>query len=151
MIEIYKNELGLLCTRKQNAEIILEVRPCFPWSRKHGFYSLRDEKGVELALLSSVETLPQAMREIMVERLEQLGFTLKILQVLKIVEDIELRHFEVRTPCGVRIFQTMLDDWPKKMGQGHFLITDLHGDLYQIADFEEMDKESKRILEPYVA
>ncbi|MBI2519193.1 MAG: DUF1854 domain-containing protein [Bdellovibrio sp.] len=151
MIEIYKNHLGLLCTRVNDSEVRVEVRPCFPWSRKNNFFSIRNEKGVELALLSSMETLSAEMRKIIQEHLIQLGFTLSILQILKIVEDIELRHYEVRTPSGVRTFQTALDDWPKKMEQGNFLITDLHGDLYQIEDFESLDKESKKILSPYVA
>ena len=150
MIEIYKNKLGFLCTTRNDLEIMVEVRPCFPWSRKNDFFSLRDEKGVELALLSSVEKLPDKMRQIIEEHLIQLGFTLNILKIDKIVEDIELRHYLVHTPSGGRTFQTALDDWPKKMDNGNFLITDLHGDLYQIEDFEGLDKETKKILSPYV-
>ena len=45
-----------------------------------------------------------------------------------------------------RTFQTKLDDWPRELPGGGLLIGDVAGDLYQIANRDDLDEKSRKLL-----
>ncbi|PIR60230.1 MAG: hypothetical protein COU68_02845, partial [Candidatus Pacebacteria bacterium CG10_big_fil_rev_8_21_14_0_10_45_6] len=103
MIAIYKNAQGLLSTRLAQApekEILIQVKACFPWSRGKRFLSLQDDKGEEVCLLASLDDLDSQSLHVMREHLQQLGFTFEIIKIIKVEEDVEVRHFAVETLQG---------------------------------------------------
>jgi hypothetical protein len=54
----------------------------------------------------------------------------------------------VETRQGPRLFQTELDEWPTKIGEGRLLIEDLCGDLYTIENPAALDPLSRKLLWP---
>ena len=62
------------------------------------------------------------------------GFVFEVTRVNEVEEEVEIRHWQVETRQGTRSFQTRLDDWPRALPGGGFLIRDVAGDLYRLPE-----------------
>ncbi len=49
-----------------------------------------------------------------------------------------------------RSFQTRLDDWPRTLPGGGFLIWDVTGDFYHVANPGSLDRRSRELLWAFV-
>lgn len=141
---------GTLCVVREDQAIPVVVRPCFPWSESRRFISLRDDEHQEVGLVKDPAELDPASRAALEQALAQAGFLLEVTRVLDVEEEVEIRHWRVLTRQGPRSFQTRLDDWPRALPDGGFLIRDVAGDLYHIAAPEELDKHSRELLWAFV-
>ncbi|MCZ7647533.1 MAG: DUF1854 domain-containing protein [Planctomycetota bacterium] len=124
----------------------LRVVRCFPWTEPGRFVSLRDEKDQEYALVRDAADLHGASREAFEAALAEAGFLFEIVRIESAEEVYEIRHWVVETAQGPRTFQTKLDDWPRELPSGGFLVRDVNGDLYCVAPGERLDARSRRIL-----
>ncbi len=79
-----------------------------------------------------------------------IGFVIEIEQIINITEDFQLRIWDVQTKHGARTFETKLDAWPHKNPDETLLIEDVSGDLFVIKSVEDMGKQSKKLLSPYI-
>jgi len=141
---------GSLCVLRGEVAIPVTVRPCFPWSEARRWVSLRDDEHVEVALVSDPAELEAGSREALERALADAGFLLEVTQVLDVEEEVEIRHWRVVTRQGPRSFQTRLDDWPRSLPDGGFLIRDVAGDLYHIANPRQLDKRSRELLWAFI-
>jgi hypothetical protein len=141
---------GSLCVMRGDTAIPVTVRPCFPWSESQRYISLRDDDHNEVALVKDAAALDPESRAVLEQALAEAGFLLEVTQVLKVEEEVEIRHWRVRTRQGERCFQTRLDDWPRSLPDGGFLIRDVAGDLYHIAAPGALDKRSRELLWAFV-
>ena len=141
---------GTLCVVRGATSIPVTVRPCFPWSESRRWISLRDDEQEEVALVRDPAELDAASRGALEQALAETGFLLEVIQVFKVEEEVEIRHWHVLTRQGPRTFQTRLDDWPRSLPDGGFLIRDVAGDLYHIAAPAELDKQSRELLWAFV-
>lgn len=141
---------GSLCVTRGETVIPVTVRPCFPWSESRRYISLRDDDHNEVALVKDAATLDPESRAALEQALAEAGFLLEVTEVLRVEEEVEIRHWQVRTRQGERSFQTRLDDWPRSLPDGGFLIRDVAGDLYHIAAPEALDKQSRDLLWAFV-
>jgi hypothetical protein len=126
------------------------VRRCFPWSQPTRYISLRDSEESEVALVRELGELSFESRLVLEEALVEAGFVLKIVRVLDLDEEVEIRNWKVETEQGPRSFQTRLDDWPRQMPGGGILIRDVAGDLYNVAKPYELDAKSRGLLWAFV-
>lgn len=124
----------------------VELKPCFPSSHPDKYFSVRDEKGHELALIEDLKQLDEQNRHIVENYLSFKNFVFEVKGIYNIDEDFGLRHFEVKTSKGDRCFQTPLDEWPMICEDGTVIIDDLHGEQYQIRDLDF----GRKILEAYL-
>ncbi|HEV8600500.1 MAG TPA: DUF1854 domain-containing protein [Gemmatimonadales bacterium] len=141
---------GSLCVMRGATAIPVTIRPCFPWSESRRYISLRDDEHNEVALVKELAALDASSRAALEQALAEAGFLLEVTQVLEVEEEVEIRHWRVRTRQGDRSFQTRLDDWPRSLPDGGFLIRDVAGDLYRIAAPEALDKRSRELLWAFV-
>lgn len=125
------------------------VHRCFPWSDPARHISLRDQDEEEFAYVRDLSELEEESRAALERALVAAGFLLEITAVKDVFEEIEIRHWAVRTRQGSRRFQTRLDDWPVAVAGGGLLIRDLAGDLYHIPDPEALDPQSREWLWVY--
>jgi len=137
---------GRLRAARGDRRSVVHVRRCFPWSEPDRFLSLRDEEGEEFALVADPATLDAQSRAVLERALAQAGFVFAVTRVLGIDEEVELRHWRVVTRQGDRRFQTRLDEWPRRLPDGGFLMRDVSGDLYRFADPARMDRRSREVL-----
>jgi hypothetical protein len=112
--------------------------------------SLYDDDDAEVALVRDPAELDPESRAALDEALVEAGFVFAVTRVLAIDEEVEIRVWRVETRAGTRTFQTRLDDWPRHLPHGGFLIRDVAGDLYHLADPARMDRESRALLWAFV-
>lgn len=141
---------GTLCLHRDGAAVPVIVRPCFPWSEARRYLSLRDDANQEVALIKDPGQLDAVSRDALEQALVEAGFLLEVIRVLEVEEEVEIRHWRVETRQGPRTFQTRLDDWPRSLPGGGFLIRDVAGDLYHIAAPGQLDKQSRELLWAFV-
>ncbi len=141
---------GSLCVLRGDTAIPVTVRPCFPWSEARRWVSLRDDEQEEVALVRDPAELDEASRGALEGALADAGFLLEVTRVLAVEEEVEIRHWRVQTRQGPRSFQTRLDDWPRSLPDGGFLIRDVAGDLYHIGNPRALDKQSRELLWAFV-
>jgi hypothetical protein len=139
---------GRLMLHAESGDIPLKVARCFPWAKPNQFLSLRDEKGEEKLLVRDPADLEPASRAVLEKELRDSGQTFEITAIRECRKEIELRCWDVETRQGPRLFQTELDEWPTKIGEGRLLIEDLCGDLYTIDNPAALDPLSRRLLWP---
>jgi hypothetical protein len=96
----------------------VRVTRCFPWSEPSRYLSLRDGEDEEIALIRDLAELGSDSRRALAESLIEAGFVLQVEGVEEVEEEIEIRTFRVRTRQGVRSFQTLRDEWPRRMPGG---------------------------------
>ncbi|MEO8451536.1 MAG: DUF1854 domain-containing protein [Gemmatimonadota bacterium] len=133
--------------RPARAVVVLR---CFPWSESARFVSLRDEDEEEVALVSDLNALDPAARLALEEALAEAGFLFEVTRVIAVEEEVEIRHWQVETRQGPRLFQTRLDDWPRALPAGGILIRDVGGDLYRVLAPEGLDQKSRALLWAFV-
>ena len=126
------------------------VRRCFPWSAPGRFVSLRDRDEEEVALVRDLTELGVDSRRALERSLAEAGFVIEVEGVEEVEDEIEIRHFRVRTKNGLRSFQTLRDEWPRTMAGGGLLIVDVSGDLYRVRDPTALDKKSQKKLAAFV-
>lgn len=131
-------------------EKAVTVRRLFPWSEPASHFSLRDADDEEVALVTDPADLDESSRGVLLGAVREAGFVFDIIRVLDVEEEVELRHWRVETKQGGRVFQTRLDDWPRGLPGGGFLIRDVGGDLYRLEKPSGLDKKSKELLWSFV-
>ncbi len=149
-IELERRADGLLWARRGEQEASVSVHRCFPWSEPTRFVSLRDDEKEEFALVADPADLGKQSREALERALAEAGFVMQIKRILEVHEEIEIRSWKVETEQGARTFQTRLDDWPRDVPGGGFLVRDVAGDLYHIRDARDLDARSRELLWAYV-
>jgi len=126
------------------------VRRCFPWSEPTRYVSLLDHEKQEFALVPDVAALDEASRAALEDALAEAGFVLQVERIRSVEEEVEIRSWEVDTRQGPRSFQTRLDDWPREVPGGGYVVRDVAGDLYHVAAPEALDERSRELLWAYV-
>jgi hypothetical protein len=141
---------GRLLAGEGNAARAVVVRRCFPWSEPGRYISLRDEQHHEVALIRDPLDLTVPSRHALLEAMAEAGFLFEVTRVLAVLEEVEIRHWQVETRQGWRSFQIRLDDWPRPLPGSGFLIRDIAGDLYRLPRPETMDEKSRELLWAFV-
>ncbi len=137
---------GQLWVKSNGSDVTVQVQRCFPWSEPGKFISLRDEDGNEIALIEDMHALDSISFKAVEKALSTAGFVMEIRKVLSLEEDFEIRSWEVLTIQGRRKLQTNLDDWPQEVPGGGLVIRDVSGDLFFIANPDELDNRSRKLL-----
>ena len=141
---------GLLWAVLGDVETPVTVRRCFPWSEPLRHLSLRDANDKEVAYVLHPAELDEPSRRALDDAVREAGFAFTVTRVLEVEEEVELRHWRVETEHGPRTFQTRLDDWPRQLPGGGFLIRDVGGDLYRLENPSSLDKKSRELLWSFV-
>jgi len=145
-LTIARNDSGQVVANNGAVKTPVRVCRCFPWSQPDQFISLRDEKENEVALIRDLNELDENSRRTLESALAEAGFMLEIERIESAEEIYEVRHWKVQTRQGARTFQTKLDEWPREVPGGGYLLRDIAGDLFHIPSPETMDEKSQAIL-----
>ena len=149
-VRIERRADGQLWAGQNGEACAVRVCRCFPWSAPTRFISLRDYDDEEVALIGSLDELDPASRKTLEHGLAEAGFVLEVERILDVEEEIEIRTWSVHTAQGPRSFQTPRDEWPREVPGGGLLIRDVAGDLYHIAQPDQLDKASQKHLWAFV-
>jgi hypothetical protein len=130
--------------------VMVQARPCFPWSEPNKYITLRDFENRELQLVEDPATLDADSRDALQSGLAASGFVFRLQQIASIEVEFEIRNWTVTTEQGERVFQTQLDEWPRSVPGGGFLLRDVAGDLFHIPPLKDLDARSCDWLSGYV-
>ncbi|NOZ54850.1 MAG: DUF1854 domain-containing protein [Gammaproteobacteria bacterium] len=146
-----KNQSGHLQVLREGA-VPLSVKPkrCFPWSELNHYVSIRDMKNNEVVLIRDLDDLDDESRQAVCEALNETAFVFQIERIVDIQVEFEIRFWQVITDQGEYCFQTKLDEWPIKLAQGQFIIKDVAGNLYSVANIDCLDDQSRQFLWAYL-
>lgn len=140
---------GQLWVVQGGAAHAVRVQRCFPWSAPAQFLSLRDDDQ-EVAFVADPARLDPASRRALEGALSEAGFVLQVTRVEDIEEEVEIRRWRVDTAQGSRTLATRLDDWPRALPHGGYLLRDVAGDLYHIPEPARLDAKSRALLWAFV-
>jgi Domain of unknown function (DUF1854) len=140
---------GQLWAVRDGTAHAVRVQRCFPWSAPARFLSLRDDER-EVAFVADPAVLDTDSRRALEEALVEAGFVLQVTRVHEIEEEVEIRRWRVETVQGPRRLATRLDDWPRALPQGGYLLRDVASDLYRIPEPARLDRKSRELLWAFV-
>ena len=149
-LRVERRNDGQLWAEREGEARPVRVRRCFPWSEPTRYVSLLDDEKREFALVPDLRALEPASRRALEDAVAEAGFVLQLERIESIDEEVEIRTWKVRTKQGPRSFQTRLDDWPREVPGGGYVIRDVAGDLYHVADPKALDAHSRELLWAYV-
>ena len=140
----------LMVNNGKDEAISVRAQRCFPWSEPGRFVSLRDRDGEEVALIEDVAMFDAAPRAAIERSLAETSFVLEIEHVEAIDTEFEIRNWKVRTRQGPYVFQTRLDEWPRRTPQDGLILKDVAGNVFHLRDPRHMDKTSRKLLWPFI-
>lgn len=124
----------------------VRVRMLFPWSEAEALVSLRDASNKEWAVIGPDVELDPESTEALNTAARAASFVLEITCLVDVEDEVELRVWTVETRQGRRTFQTRLDEWPREVPGGGYVIRDVAGDLYLVSMPDSLDARSRQIL-----
>ena len=145
-ITIQRGSNGQLTVIHGETSVTVRVCRCFPWTQSNRYISLRDDKDHEVALIKDLHELDVKTREVLEQALIEAGFVMEIISIESLLEVFEIRNWKVQTVQGARTFQTEMDVWPRTLPNGGFLIKDVAGDLFYIAEPGALNEKSQKLL-----
>lgn len=149
-IRLQRDADGRLLLESGGERQVVRARACFPWTEPGRFISLRDGEDREVVLVEKPGDLDRDSRQALGDAVGESRFVFEILAILSIEKEHELRAWQVDTRQGSRRFQTKLDDWPRPLDSGGWLIRDVAGDLFFVPDSQRLDKTSRQLLSGFI-
>ncbi|MBU4199265.1 MAG: DUF1854 domain-containing protein [Kiritimatiellae bacterium] len=125
----------------------ISVFRVFPLSLPARFFSVRDGAGEEIGMLIDVNELDGESRQLVVAELERRYMVSIIRRVLSVMERFGTVDWEVETHRGDCRFTTRdLRENVLRPCLGHYLLTDVENNRYEIQDLYALDDRSKDLL-----
>ena len=123
------------------------VARCFPWSLPDRYLSIRDKDGNELHLFGSIDEVPEASRQVVMEELAAQEFVPRILRVHEIDDSFDIIIWKADTDCGPVEFQVKHDEDIRLLGDNYVIIKDHSGMLFEVPDLDALDEKSRALIE----
>jgi hypothetical protein len=132
---------------------IVGVEPirAFPISGRDSVVSICDAEGHELVCLDSLEQLPPETRKTVEEDLASREFMPVVRKVVRVLAETDPSEWHIVTDRGPLTFlMEDSDDDVRRLGPNSFLLVDMHNIRYLIANVQQLDAASRRILDRYL-
>ena len=148
-IKIYRDEKGRLMLKDGERERqIYRAARSFPLTAPDQFICLFDEDDKEIGIIRDINELDESSRQLLREELEKAYFMPKIKRVLSVKEVYGgVKDFSVETDRGYRDFEIHGLNSIKILGLSRVIITDVHGNRYEIPDLRDLDPRSRSLIE----
>ena len=122
----------------------------FPLSDPRHGIALCDARGQEIIWIDDLAELSAPLARQIEEELARREFVPSILRVLRVSAPVEPSEWEVETDRGRTRFLLNNEDDVHRLDEHRALITDAQGIRYLIADTQQLDAVSRRLLERYL-
>jgi len=120
---------------------------CFPLSYANHYLSLRDGKNEELGILRDPTALSSENRQLVEEELHRRYMVPVVRKVTAVKDRYGVVEWEVETDRGARRFYTRdLRELASRPAPGRFILRDVEGNCYDVADIAALDAKSQARL-----
>ena len=123
----------------------------FPFSDRERYIGLLDANAANkmVGLIDDPGKLDASSRRILTDALADHYFMPTITRICTMKEQYGAAYFDVETDRGRRHFVSKgLRDGTRDLGNGELLIPDVDGNRYRIADWRQLDPQSRKYLMP---
>lgn len=147
--ELSEDPQGRLVLARPEHEPVVGVtlRRAFPWSNPSRHVSIRSGEGKELLHVDDVAALPPALRDLIARWLTRNSFVPKITRVRSINMDFGYQQWAVETDRGPATFRVQEREDVRFLHDGRFAVKDANGNIYELANLSQLDRDSRRALE----
>lgn len=121
----------------------------FPWSMPEGYVSIRTADGKELAMLTDLDVLDDASREVVESELRDKAFNPKIIRILEYSHEFGITSIKAETDRGEVIFQFRGRHAIRLLSPTRAIFRDVDSNTYELPDFNALDPTSQRYLQRY--
>lgn len=128
----------------------VDVLRAFPLSDPRHGIAICDARGRELLWLDDLDALAPPLTQQIEEELAKREFVPVIRRILRVSAPVEPSEWEVETDRGLTSFVLGSEDDVHELDDRRALLTDTHGIRYLISDIEQLDSNSRRLLERYL-
>jgi Domain of unknown function (DUF1854) len=148
---LHRDLAGRLVLTDAHGDAHVGVEPVrsFPISEPDRWISILDSRGRELAAISDVATIPEEIRELVLQELADREFLPRIERVIRVRASKEPHVWDVITDRGPVQFLMREDDM-RRLGPHRAILVDMHGVRFYIPDSRLLDPKSRRILTQYL-
>lgn len=122
----------------------------FPISAPGEGISIVDAEGHELAWLPTLDAAPPAQRDVLVQALTQREFMPVIERVTEVSSFVTPSVWRVVTDRGPTQLLLKGEENIRRLGEGLLMVSDAHGVQFLIRNPQEMDRESRRLLDRFL-
>lgn len=150
--QLHRNSSGRLVYADMGGTLHEGVIPvhAFPISAPAEGVSLVDADGHELVWIDSLADLPANTRNLLQEELARREFIPEIHGIGKVSTFATPSVWEVETDRGRTSFILKGEDDIRRLNQNTLLIADSNGIHYLIRDTQQLDKDSRKLLDRFL-
>jgi len=146
-MRVWEDPMRRLCISVDGQEHVnLRPRRVFPLSSKADYISFLNEKGKEVALLTSPRKLDRESHKALEEALGRMYYVAKITRVDSINENWGVSHWEVETDRGYAAFEVTDRSSIRNLGRGRMVLADADGNRFEIEDLSQLDERSQALV-----
>jgi hypothetical protein len=147
-----KDQWGRLTLKLDSGRVYAGVEPvrCFPLTDPKRVIALLDAEGHEILTLPDLNSLNPEARQFLEAELASRDFVPVIQRVISTSNPHPPCRWTVVTDRGQTGFQLESEDDIRRLGPDRILIADSNGIRYLIADLQQLDAASKRIVQRLV-
>lgn len=131
------------------------LRPCFPVSQEQRYLSVRDANGEdqpELGVIEDWTVLGERDRQTVAEELGLYYFVPAIQRIAEIKDELGFLYWTVETDKGPKEFvmRNNVIRHAREVSAGHWLLIDVNEARYEIADIDQLDRHSQKLVRRYL-
>jgi len=151
LARIERNERGELVAHLKAGDPVQKVRiaRCFPWSRSDEYISVCDKDGKEVVLLVTLDGVDPDTQALIQDELRDKFFVPQIRRIVSYKAEFDVVYITAATDRGEVTFQIRTRDDVRLLSPGRALFRDVDGNLYELADFNALDRASQKHIEQF--
>ncbi len=124
------------------------VNWAFPLTTPDDFVIISNEEREFVGLLRNYKRLDPDSLKILEEELEESYFLPRITKIEKIDDQFRMMEWTVQTDKGARTFEVRSRQRDIRwLNDRHVVVTDVDGNRYEIVDINQLDHQSRELLE----
>ena len=149
--QLSRNASGRLVVTTSDGRVHEGVEPMrsFPLSDPDRLVSLIDGHGHEVTCVADISRLPAETASLLRRELADREFLPRIERIVHVTTHKEPHEWDVITDRG-RVQFLLRDDDIRRLGPTRAILVDMHGVRFYIADSQQLDAKSRRILSQYL-
>lgn len=142
-------QLQLTTSGNEEHKGVYPVR-AFPISATDEGFSLMNREGHELAWINQLSDLPEDIRTLIIEELNQRAFMPEILGIMSVSSFATPSTWLIQTNRGETSLTLKSEDHIRRLTNTSMLISDSHGVDFLITAIDQLDKHSRKLLDRFL-
>ncbi len=148
----YNNPNGFIAMECAGRDVKrVKLARSLPYSEPFGYICVFDMEDNELGIIKSIDELDAESAQLAKNALENRYYCPEVTQIVSIKEKLGYFYFDVRIGAHKKVFAVKdVSRNIKQLDENRIIIFDVDGNRYYISNIWDIDKSSRRKIEPYL-